>query len=126
MFRFFDPLGPDKIIHFTNPAVGLKGILVVDNVAAGPAIGGTRMAEDVSVGECVRLARAMTLKNAAAGLPHGGGKAVIVGNPAMPREDKEQIIRAYACAVREIADYIPGPDMGTDETAMAWIKDEIG
>jgi glutamate dehydrogenase (NAD(P)+) len=126
MFRFSDDLGPDKIIHFTKPSVGLKGILVVDNVAAGPAIGGTRMASDVSVEECVRLARAMTFKNAAAGLPHGGAKAVIFGDPAMPAEEKEQMVRAYACAIREIIDFIPGPDMGTDETAMAWVRDEIG
>jgi glutamate dehydrogenase/leucine dehydrogenase len=39
---------------------------VIDNVAAGPSIGGLRMAEDVTVEECFRLARAMTLKNAAA------------------------------------------------------------
>ena len=126
MFRFSDDLGPDKIIHFTKPSVGLKGILVVDNVAAGPAIGGTRMASDVSVEECFRLARAMTFKNAAAGLPHGGAKSVIFADPAMPVEEKEQMIRAFACAIRDITDYIPGPDMGTDETAMAWVRDEIG
>jgi glutamate dehydrogenase (NAD(P)+) len=45
------------------------------------AVGGVRMAPDVSAEECFRLARAMTLKNAAAGLPHGGGKSVIFANP---------------------------------------------
>lgn len=49
-----------------EPSVGLKGVLVVDNVAAGPAISGLRMAPDVSAQECLRLARAMTYKNAAA------------------------------------------------------------
>lgn len=126
MFRLCDDLGPAKIIYFANASVGLKGILVVDNIAAGPGIGGTRMAPDVSVEECFRLARAMTFKNAAAGLAHGGAKAVIFGDPRMPVEKKEQIIRAYACAIAEITDYIAGPDMGTDETAMAWVKDEIG
>jgi glutamate dehydrogenase (NAD(P)+) len=38
--------------------VGLKGTLVVDNVARGPSVGGIRMAEDVSTAECARLARA--------------------------------------------------------------------
>ncbi len=74
MFNFADELGPSKIIHIYEPAVGLKGILVIDNIAMGPSIGGLRIAPDVSVNECFRLARAMTLKNAAAGLPHGGGK----------------------------------------------------
>jgi glutamate dehydrogenase (NAD(P)+) len=39
---------------------------------------------------------------------------------------KEQLIRAFAKAIEPITDYIPGPDMGTNETAMAWVKDEIG
>jgi glutamate dehydrogenase (NAD(P)+) len=68
----------------------------------------------------------MTLKNAAAGLAHGGGKAVIAADPRMPRADKERLIRAFACAMRDITDYIPGPDMGTDEHCMAWVRDEIG
>jgi glutamate dehydrogenase/leucine dehydrogenase len=84
------------------------------------------MAPDVSVEECIRLARAMTWKNAAAGLPHGGGKSVIFGDPRMPVGRKEIIIRAFADAIRDIADYVPGPDMGTDELCMGWIKDETG
>jgi glutamate dehydrogenase (NAD(P)+) len=68
----------------------------------------------------------MTLKNAAAGIPHGGAKSVIFADPAMPRADKERLIRAFACAIRDVTDYIPGPDMGTDEVAMAWVRDETG
>jgi glutamate dehydrogenase (NAD(P)+) len=121
-----DDLGPAKIIQVREPGLGLEAALVVDNVACGPAIGGLRMAADVTVDECVRLARAMTLKNAAAGLPHGGAKSVLRGDPRVPRERKEQLIRAFAHALRGETDYIFGPDMGTDETCMAWIKDEIG
>ena len=101
-------------------------MVVVDNVGCGPAIGGVRMAPDVSAEEAFRLARAMTLKNAAAGLPHGGGKSVIYGDPKMPVPEKERLIRAFATAIADIIDYIPGPDMGTDERAMGWIKDETG
>ena len=126
VFEFSDELGPAKIIVIHEPRVPLKAILVVDNVAAGPAIGGARMALDVSLAECFRLARAMTLKNAAAGLPHGGGKSVIFADPAMPAPEKERIIRAFARAIGQISDYIVGPDMGTNEEAMAWIVDEIG
>ena len=126
VFRLTDDLGPAKVIHVHSPALGLKGILVVDNVAAGPAIGGLRMAPDVSLDECARLARAMTLKNAAAGLAHGGAKSVLLGDPKMPPGQKEQLVRAFASALRYEADYIFGPDMGTDETCMAWVRDEIG
>ncbi len=125
-FRFCDELGPKTILHIWRPSLGLKAILVVDNVAAGPAIGGVRMAPDVSLEECFRLARAMTFKNAAAGLPHGGGKSVIFADPAMEPAKKQELVRAFAQAIGPITDYIAGPDMGTDETAMAWIQDEIG
>jgi glutamate dehydrogenase (NAD(P)+) len=119
VFRFADELGPTKVIHVYEPSVGLKAVLVVDNVARGPAIGGLRMAPDVSTEECFRLARAMTLKNAAADLPHGGGKSVIYGDPKMPKKEKEQRIRAFASSLREIQEYIFAPDMGTDEECMA-------
>ena len=126
LFRFADEFGPAKVIHVHEPSIGLRAVLVVDNVAAGPSIGGVRMAPDVSTEECFRLARAMTLKNAAAGLPHGGGKAVLYGDPRMPRADKERLVRGLACALRDVQEYIFGPDMGTDEECMAWVKDEIG
>ncbi len=126
VFRFADQLGPEKIVHIHEPRAGLKAIVVVDNTAAGPAIGGTRMAADVSTEECFRLARAMTFKNAAAGLAHGGAKSVIFGDPSMPPAERERLVRAFAAAIRNLEEYIPGPDMGTNETAMAWIKDEIG
>ncbi len=126
IFTSGDDLGPLKIIHVQEPSIGLKATLVVDNVAIGPSIGGVRMAPDVSTSECARLARAMTLKNAAAGIAHGGGKSIIYGNPKMDITQKEKLIRGMACALREVDQYIFGPDMGTDERCMAWVHDEIG
>lgn len=126
ILRFADSLGPAKIVHIHEPSLELKATLVVDNIACGPSIGGLRMAADVSTEECARLARAMTLKNSAAGLAHGGGKSVLYGDPRLPRQQKERLIRAFAHALRHEQDYIFGPDMGTDEVCMAWIKDEIG
>jgi glutamate dehydrogenase (NAD(P)+) len=125
-FDLCDGLGPFEIVHISRPALGLRAIVVIDNVACGPSIGGVRMAPDVSLEECARLARAMTLKNAAAGLPHGGGKSVIFADPAMPEARKQEVMRAFAQAIGELSAYIPGPDMGTNETAMAWVHDEIG
>lgn len=122
--KFADEFGPTKILHVYEPKAGLKAILVIDNVAAGPSIGGIRMATDVSVEECFRLARAMTMKNVAAGLPHGGGKVVVYGDPKMEPPQKEVVIRALANSLRDIKEYILAPDMGTNEECMAWIKDE--
>jgi glutamate dehydrogenase/leucine dehydrogenase len=121
---FCDEYGPEKVVYIYEPRTGLKGILVIDNIAAGPAIGGIRMAADVTAAEVFRLARAMTWKNALAGLRHGGGKAGILADPRS--HNKEALIRQFARGIEALEGYIPGPDMGTDETAMAWVRDEIG
>ncbi len=121
---FCDDLGPAKVVHIYDPDCDLRGVVVVDNVACGPSIGGIRMADDVSTEEVFRLARAMSMKNAAAGLPHGGGKAAILADSKTA--DRQRLVRAFARAIRELTEYIPGPDMGTDETCMAWTYDEIG
>jgi glutamate dehydrogenase (NAD(P)+) len=126
IFSYADELGPAKVIHVYEPSVNLKAVLVVDNVAKGPSIGGIRMAEDVSTEECLRLARAMTFKNAAAGIPHGGGKIVVYGDPKMDKIRKQSLLRALASSLRNEEDYIFAPDMGTDEECMAWIRDEVG
>src|SRR5512139_516976 len=106
-----DDLGPVKVVLIQQPELQLRGVVVVDNVACGPAIGGIRMAPDVSVTEVARLARAMTFKNAAAGLAHGGGKAGIIADPQMAPAQKEQVIRSFARAIKDLREYIPGPDM---------------
>jgi len=124
--KLIDEIGPLKTVLIHERDTGLDAFVVVDNVACGPAIGGVRMATDITVAEVARLARAMTFKNAAAGLPHGGGKAGIVGDPAMERAAKERLIRAFGRAIRDLVDYIPGPDMGLDEACMACLYDEIG
>jgi glutamate dehydrogenase/leucine dehydrogenase len=126
LFRFADEFGPAKIVHIHEPGAGLRAVVVIDNTACGPAMGGVRMAPDVSAEEAVRLARAMTMKNALAGIPYGGGKAVIFADPAIDDTRKERLMRAFAGAIRDFTDYIPGPDMGTNEQCMAWVHDEIG
>src|SRR3972149_4969544 len=107
-FEFGDEIGPEKIVYLYEPRTKMKAIVVVDNVAAGPAIGGVRMAPDVTTTEVRRLARAMTYKNVMAGLPHGGGKSGIIADPKTV--NKEQIIRTFARAIKHLEDYIPGPD----------------
>jgi glutamate dehydrogenase (NAD(P)+) len=120
-----DDLGPAKVV-FLRLCAGVGAIVVIDNVALGPAIGGVRVRPDITAGEVARLARAMTVKNALAGLPHGGGKAGIAASPTLGRADHERLMRAFALAIAQLTDYIPGPDMGTTETSMAYVHDEIG
>ena len=124
-FQFYDEFGPEKVVVVYNPRTGIRGIVVVDNVSLGPAIGGIRMTPTVTVTEVFRLARAMTWKNALAGIPHGGGKSGIIADPqAMGPEKYEAAIRYFGRSIRTLPQYIPGPDMGTDESCMAWIRDE--
>lgn len=94
------------------------GFVVVDNTRRGPGLGGIRMASDLTLEEVSRLSRVMTLKNSAACLPFGGGKSGIVtdprvfnGNPGL----KADLFGAFAEAIFALDNYIPAPDMGTDE-----------
>ncbi len=122
--NFSDDLGPEKIIHIYEPKSKLKAIVVIDNISLGPSLGGCRMAPDIDDREVFRLARAMTLKNALCDLPHGGGKSGIIADPKTAL--KEPLMRQFAQSIKELVNYIPGPDMGTDESCMAYIFDEIG
>jgi glutamate dehydrogenase/leucine dehydrogenase len=124
VFELADDFGPEKVLFIYEPKTKLKAVVVVDNVATGPTIGGTRMAVDVTVEEVRRLARAMTYKNAMAYLPHGGGKSGIIADPKA--SNKEHLLRTFAKAIRTLKEYVPGPDMGTDEVCMAYVYDEIG
>ncbi len=124
--RFADEFGPEKIVYIYEPRCNLRGIVVIDNSCIGPAIGGIRMTPTVTTEEVFRLARAMTWKNALAGIPHGGGKAGIIADPRnISLAEKEVLIRQFARGIEKLNEYIPGPDMGTDETCMAWVRDEI-
>lgn len=120
-----DELGPEKVV-FLRLDAGIEAVVVIDCTLLGPAIGGTRIRRDVNADEVARLARAMTLKNAVAGLPHGGGKSGIAAPPDLAPADHERVMRAFAQAIASLTDYIPGPDMGTSERSMAYVHDEIG
>ena len=119
-FPAFDPRPAEQLIRVLDPSTGNPwGYVVVDDTRRGPGLGGIRMAPDVTLGEVHRLARAMTLKNSAANLPFGGGKAGIVCDPvimALNPGIKRDLIGIFAEALFPLEHYIPAPDMGTNET----------
>jgi len=119
----YDEWGPEKVVVTWDPKLKVRGILVVDNTARGPGKGGIRLVRDVTIEEVMRLARAMTWKNALADLPFGGAKSGIVGNP---RGDKKAMIRAFAKSLKHMLpeEYIAGPDMNVAEGEMAAFADE--
>lgn len=99
--------------------------IAVHNTNLGPALGGLRMTNYASEGEAIndvlRLSRGMTYKNAMAGLPLGGGKAVIVGNPRTQKTP--EIMKAMGKAVESFEGaYITAEDSGTGEEDMVHIS----
>jgi glutamate dehydrogenase/leucine dehydrogenase len=109
--------------------VNITGFVVRHNDALGPAKGGIRMTSEVSLDDIVGLSMKMTWKTSLIGVPFGGGKAGIRFDPTKTSaNDKEIIIRSFIRGVRRHIGpevYVPAPDMGTNETDMAHIRDCI-
>jgi glutamate dehydrogenase (NAD(P)+) len=125
-----DRLGPHLVVCMWDEETELEvgGYLVVDNLAMGqPSMGGIRMLPDVTPSAIHNLARGMTLKNAAADLPYGGGKSGVVASPDMPAEQRLETIRRWARMLSRYQDvYLPGPDVGTNDADMKTIAIESG
>jgi glutamate dehydrogenase (NAD(P)+) len=121
-----DQWGPEKILQVYDPDTDMKGVLVIDNTSTGPGKGGIRFAETVTPTEIFRLARTMTWKCAAAGLPFGGAKGGIVGNPN--EVDRVSWIKSFAKMIKPYCptQYIAATDIGTSELDMAVFAHEIG
>jgi glutamate dehydrogenase (NAD(P)+) len=125
-----DRLGPRLVACMWDEASSFEvgGYLVVDNLAMGsPAMGGIRMLPDITPADIHNLARGMTLKNAAADLPYGGGKAGIVAESDMPAEKRSELVKRFAHLIGRFRDiYVPGPDVGTNDADMKTIAIENG
>jgi glutamate dehydrogenase/leucine dehydrogenase/CBS domain-containing protein len=125
-----DKMGPKFVVCLWDEESDfeLGGYLVVDNLSMGsPSMGGIRMLPDITPSDIYNLARGMTLKNAAANLPYGGGKSGIVAERNLSSEDHDKIIRGFARLIRRYKDiYVPGPDVGTNDEDMKTIAIENG
>jgi len=117
-----DSLGPKLLSCLWDEESSLEvgGYLVVDNLAMGrPSMGGIRMLPDLSPSTIHNLARGMTLKNAAANLPYGGGKAGIIAEINLPPDIHQEVVRRFARLLFRYRDiYLPGPDVGTNDADM--------
>jgi valine dehydrogenase (NAD+) len=106
----------EQVVFCHDPGSGLRAIIAVYSTALGPALGGTRFypyaTEDEALADVLALAKGMAYKNALAGLDHGGGKAVIWGDPA--RDKTETLLRAYGRFVGSLGGrYYTACDVGT-------------
>jgi valine dehydrogenase (NAD+) len=108
--------GHEQVVFCSDQASGLRAVIAIYSTALGPALGGTRFhpyaSEDEAVADALDLSRAMAYKNAVAGLDHGGGKAVIWGDP--DRHKTEALLRAYGRFVESLGGrYYTACDVGT-------------
>jgi len=127
IFEHLDTYGHEQVVFCHNKDAGLKAIIAIHNTVLGPALGGTRMwpykTEQDALNDVLRLSRGMTYKNAVAGLDIGGGKAVIIGNPATDKS--EALFRAFGKAVQSLGGrYITAEDVGIDVNDMEHVFKE--
>jgi valine dehydrogenase (NAD+) len=119
--------GHEQVVFCQDAPTGLRAIICIYSTALGPALGGTRFypyeSEDVALADALRLSAAMAYKNALAGLDLGGGKAVIIGDPAQLKT--EPLLRAYGRFVASLGGrYITACDVGTYSADMDIIARE--
>lgn len=117
----------EAIYHVSAPDVGLLGFIAIHSTKLGPAAGGLRMrpydTPEDALTDVKRLSEGMTFKNAAAGLPLGGGKAVIIGDPATQKTP--ELLRTFARAIQSLdGRYITAEDMGMSPSDMAILAEE--
>jgi valine dehydrogenase (NAD+) len=117
----------EQVVFGHDAGTGLRCIIAVHSTALGPSLGGTRFlpytSEHEALVDVLRLARGMTHKQAAAGLDYGGGKAVIIGDPATDRT--EALVRAYARQIDRLGGtYLTAEDVGTTQADMDLIAEE--
>ncbi len=108
--------GHEQVVFCHDAPTGLRAIIAIYSTALGPALGGTRFypyaSEDAAIADVLNLSKAMAYKNAMAGLDHGGGKAVIIGDPDVIKS--EALLRAYGRFVESLnGRYITACDIGT-------------
>jgi valine dehydrogenase (NAD+) len=106
----------EQVTFGADEATGLRSIIALYSTALGPGLGGTRFypyaSEQDALDDVLNLSTAMAYKNALAGLDHGGGKAVIIGDPA--RDKTEGLLRAYGRFVDSLGGrYVTACDVGT-------------
>lgn len=108
--------GHERVAYFNNEKAGLKAIIALHNTNLGPAVGGCRLypyaSEEDALFDVLRLSRGMSHKNAAAGLPLGGAKGVIIADPS---QKTEAMFEAFGeCVNTFMGKYYTAEDVNTD------------
>ena len=126
----------ETVYKMHSADINFTAFVGVHNTALGPSLGGIRFkhyaSENDAIKDVLRLSEAMTWKNAAGGLEHGGGKSVIMA-PEGQKTPDEQTLKAFADGLNQINAHAPtyfgAEDMNISETSLdviqqtsQWIK----
>jgi len=119
----------EQVAFASDAQVGLRAVIAIHRVGPRNAMGGTRMwdyaTETDGIGDVLRLSQAMTYKSALAGLPFGGGKAVIFGAP--DRDKTPRLLRAMGAAVERLGGhFVTGEDVGISVEDVAVMRESTG
>lgn len=125
LLEYMGEVGHEQLVMCSDPGVGLKAIIAIHDTTLGPASGGTRMwpyeSEKAAILDVLRLSKAMTYKCAAADLPLGGGKAVIIGDPRTQKT--EALLRAHGLFVDTLSGrYLTTTDVGTTTRDLEYVS----
>ncbi len=116
IFKAMEQYGTQQLVFCYDRETGLKAIIAVHDTTLGPALGGCRMwpyrSEDEAITDVLRLSQGMTWKNAAMGLSLGGGKAVVLADPATDKSEAR--MRALGAFIQRLGGtYVTAEDVGT-------------
>lgn len=133
LFEALAALGHEQVVLCSDASVGYRAVIAIHSTRLGPAVGGTRLRayarDEDALADALGLSRAMTLKSALAGLPFGGGKAVILqpagrSSHAKPRGfDREALFEAHGRAIEALGGrFVTGEDVGVSPGDLACVR----
>ena len=127
IFDYMGSYGYEQLVMWSDPATGLKAMVAIHDTTLGPACGGLRIwpyeTEEQAIQDVLRLSRAMTYKSAAADLPLGGGKAVIIADSHTQKN--EAMLRAFGRFLDTLGGrYLVTTDVGSTGRDLEYISQE--
>ena len=127
VFEYMNSWGHEQLVMCTDAEVGLKAVIAIHDTTLGPACGGVRIwpygSEQEAVQDALRLSRAMTYKSAAADLPLGGGKAVLIADSHTQKT--EALLRSYGRFVETLGGrYLTTTDVGSTARDLEYVRQE--
>ncbi len=125
MFSTLESMGASRVLFLLEPSLGLRAVLAIDDLTLGPGVGGIRTRSydsvDAAAQDAVRLARAMTVKCALAGLDAGGAKMVVIDHVGL---DREKAFRWLGERIQELGGiFRTAGDLGTTANDLRWVAE---